>query len=166
MEEKPANTPVSIWSDATDPNIMVTGSRFVFDCPRTDRIFVMQRILELTFTKEHDTAMTAAGTVYRVLTKFEQAPESVLGHMRDTVSMNGALDDLLRAIGNFCRLFSLPCFPHLGANTGNKLLEDGCHPVLGIFWGAYQNVLRSNAACDLFKEVTGESVEKYSAIKW
>ena len=166
MTEKPANTPISIWTDATDPNIMVTGSRFVFDCPRTHKIVVKQRILELTFTLVHDTAMTAAGTVLRVLTEFQQAPETVFGHMRDTVSMNGALDDLLRALGNFQNNFSLPCFPHLGSNTGNKLFEDGCHPVLGIFWSAYQNALRSHAACDLFKEVTGESVEKYSAIKW
>jgi hypothetical protein len=35
-----------------------------------------------------------------------------------------------------------------------------------MFWNAFQDVLRSGPACSLFKELTGESVEKYSAIKW
>jgi len=168
MKEKPANTPISIYTDATTTKseVMVTGSRFVDDCPHTDQIDTKQRILELTLTNKHDTALTAAGTVLRVLTRFLQEPESVMGHMRDTVSMNGAVDSTLRQLGNFKYLSSLPCFSHLGANTGGKLLEGGCHPVLSCFWSAFQNVLRSKAAGGLFKTVTGESVETYSDIKW
>lgn len=168
MEDKPANTPILIWSDATTAGSewFVVGVRLVFDDPSSDKIHPVQRILALTSTKGHDNALTAAGTVYRVLCKYEQEPDSVYGHARDTTSMNGCMDNTLRGLGGFNNLFSLPCVPHGGSNAGGKLLQLGCHPVLIFFWAPYQNVLRSNAACDLFCEVNGEAVEQYSSIKW
>lgn len=106
------------------------------------------------------------GTVYGVLSAFGISPKDVKGHMRDTVAMNGAMDNILRKIGQFDDLISVLCISHLLSNAGHELMKNGCHPVLNYAWAIFQKVLKSDAASNKFAELAGETVMSYSDIKW
>lgn len=159
---------VGLFTDATNAKCeyMVIGVRFIYDPSDSDEIEPQQRILDLLMTEGHHNAHTAAGGILRAITKFGIAPGQALAHSRDTVSMNGAADTILRQLGNFENLVSLLCIGHLGANAGNEMLKDGGLPVLSSFWKALQNVLRSAEASELWKGRTGQAFPSYSEIKW
>lgn len=165
LGEKPT---VAVITDATggkDEFTVVCG-RWVYDPPDSEDIWIVQRILEVLLTKGHHDAMSAAGSLFKVLINFGISPDNVLGHMRDTVAMNTKMDTILRQIGSFDSLISMLCLGHLSSNAGGELFKGGRLAVLVLFWRVLQNVLRSSQARELWASRTGKLPQSYSEIKW